>query len=116
MTFDEVVIREVQPNSRFEVLTLLAEGVCQTGQPLHVQPRRGVQALHITCGYEVPVRVAENSLLLALGDLRRTVAALRFDGVLGAVYLDDLAVIDVVLSERLLNVEERLFALERGRL
>lgn len=55
MAPNEVVIGEVQSNRRFEILSLFAEGMGQTGQPLHVQPRSGVQPFDVACRDEIKI-------------------------------------------------------------
>jgi hypothetical protein len=103
VTADKIVIGEVQADSRFEVLALFAESVCQAGQALHVQARRGVQAFNVAGRNELPIGISQDAFFLALRDLRGAVPALLFDGLFGSVRLDDLAVIDVVLAESLFD-------------
>lgn len=96
----EVVERAVQRDRVAVVLDLLAECVCQTGEPAHVHPHREVLPLDVGRADMRRVGTALDAAHVHTGASAGAVAAQRADRL--AVVLDEHGVVDV-RAERAFN-------------
>ena len=95
MAFYKIVVREVQRNRCFKILTLFAESVGKAGQSAHVQARRAIQSLYVARGSPRHIWKAGDSLLVRYDDLRGAKSALGHNRIISDISLDDLSEIYV---------------------
>ena len=78
MNANEVVVPEVQADSRDVVFQFLAESVREPSKPPHVRTHCEVLAFHVAGGYVLSIRLAADVLTLGSDAFSRTAELLGF--------------------------------------